>query len=473
MRTLGAESQEFRGLRSTRTHGAARPQMPAEGHGNRGRSEMTIQSTQGRFSLLITAHGVSVSVPQQDKYMLELGRVPTLVRALDIPDVQEGTNEAAAVELNRVVSEEDQLAQETGSIRRRLDKVEQLSTALDQYGGDLVSQEDRLQGVGWFEEKLNDTHVCPVCSAIHSDGNARLAELQTLAHEMTVLTASVHQAPAKLDQELAALRVELREKEAALSRARQKRKYLEAESSALAAQRQRVRQIYLFVGRVEQALDNVSASRNVDQLRSQVQTLGERVAKLRRDLDPNTQRDRLNAAIDRVSARVGEYARLLRLEHAAENVRLNVRELTLQFTPLSGRTDFLWEVGSGQNWVGYHIAGMLALHAHFIEMRKSPVLNFLVIDQPSQVYFPEAWPSLDEAPEETGKSDRSPDIEGVRRIFSALSSFLDSVSAQFQIIVTEHAGSITWRGLRHVHVVGNWRKGQDEFLIPDAWIPQE
>ncbi len=408
-----------------------------------------------------------------DKYVLELRKVPMQVEALDLPDVQEGTNETAASELNRVVSEEDQLAQETGSIRRRLEKVEQLSTALDQYGGDLVNQEDRLQGVGWLERKLEDTHVCPVCTAVHKAGNARLADLQVLAREMTALTASVHQAPAKLDQELAALRVELREKEGALTRARQKRKYLEAESTVFAAQRQRVRQIYLFVGRVEQALENVSASRNVDELRNQARTMGERISRLRRELDPGAQRDRLSAAIDRVSAKIAEYALLLHLEHRTENVRLNIRELTLQFSPLSGRTDFLWEVGSGQNWVGYHIAGMLALHEHFIRLRENPVPDFLVIDQPSQVYFPEAWPSMEETPETNGRSDRSPDIEGVHRIFGALSAFLDSVSGQFQIIVTEHAGSITWSGLPHVHVVGNWRVGQDEFLIPAAWVPLE
>lgn len=158
--------------------------------------------------------------------MLELQKVPTLVRAMDVPDVQEGTNEAAAIEFNRVVNEEDQLAQEIGSIRRRLDKIEQLSTAVDQYGSDLVSQEDRLQGVGWFEQRLQDTHECPLCAAVHTEGNARLTDLLTLAREMKSLTASVHQAPAKLDQELAALRVELRDREALLSKARQKRKYL-------------------------------------------------------------------------------------------------------------------------------------------------------------------------------------------------------------------------------------------------------
>ena len=159
----------------------------------------------------------------------------------------------------------------------------------------------------------------------------------------------------------------------------------------------------------------------------------------------------------------------MRLEHANENVRLNVRELTLQFSPLSGRTDFLWEVGSGQNWVGYHIAGLLALHEHFLRSNQNPVPSFLVIDQPSQVYFPEAWPALDRTAETDSMVDRSADIEGVRRIFRALSHFRGKVSERFQIIVTEHAGSITWEGIPNVHIVGNWREDHDEFLIPKAW----
>ncbi|HKU24915.1 MAG TPA: DUF3732 domain-containing protein, partial [Candidatus Sulfotelmatobacter sp.] len=143
-----------------------------------------------------------------------------------------------------------------------------------------------------------------------------------------------------------------------------------------------------------------------------------------------------------------------------------------QFSPLSGRTDFLWEVGSGQNWVGYHIAGILALHEHFLALADNPIPEFLVIDQPSQVYFPEAWPSMEKAPEANDQSDRSPDIEGVHRIFAALSAFMEKAPA-FQIIVTEHAGSITWLGLSQIHLVGNWRAGKDEFLVPSAWIPRE
>jgi hypothetical protein len=404
-----------------------------------------------------------------DKYILELQRVPNSVRTMDLPDVREGTSEAAVTELTRLINEEDQLGQEIGSIRRRLGKLDQLSSSVGEYGATLTGQEDRLEGVGWFEKNMRNMHECPVCAAVHTEANPRLAELQTLARELKSLTASVHSAPAKLDQELAVLRQELRSREGAISKARQKRKFLEDQSAALSAQRQRVRQIYLFVGRVEQALESVSASRKVDELSEGVKALAQRIAQLKRELDPSSQRDRLEAALDTVSAKVADYAGLLQLEHAKENVRLNIRELTLQFSPLSGRTDFLWEVGSGQNWVGYHVAGLLALHEHFVSLDENPVPRFLVIDQPSQVYFPEAWPTIEGPPDEQKEIDRSSDIEGVHRIFSALSRFFDVVDGQFQIIVTEHAGSITWQGIPHVHVVGNWRQGHDEFLIPAAW----
>jgi Protein of unknown function (DUF3732) len=408
-----------------------------------------------------------------DKYVLELQKVPETIRTMDIPDIKEGTSEAAVTELTSLINEEDRLAQEIGSIRRRLGKLDQLSSSVDEYSKVLTSQEDRMLGVGWFEEKLQDTHQCPVCAAVHAESNPHLEELRALGLELKSLTASVHQAPAKLDQELAELRRELRELEGAISKARQKRKFVESKSNELSAQRQRVRQIYLFVGRVEQALENVSASRNVDDLREKVKGLAGSIAELKRDLDPRKQRDRLAAALDAVSAKIADYARLLQLEHAMENVRLNIRELSLQFSRLSGRTDFLWEVGSGQNWVGYHIAGLLALHEYFMRLSSSPVPNFLVIDQPSQVYFPEAWPSMEQAPNGQTKIENSPDIEGVHRIFSALSHFMGVVAGQFQVIVTEHAGSITWEGIPHVHLAGNWRKGHDEFLIPASWLKNE
>ena len=112
----------------------------------------------------------------------------------------------------------------------------------------------------------------------------------------------------------------------------------------------------------------------------------------------------------------------------------------------------------------------LALHEHFISMIQNPVPRFLVIDQPSQVYFPEAWPSMEEAPAADGKLDRSPDIEGVHRIFAALSAFLAPCRKSFRLLLQSMPGLLHGTGFLTSIVVGNWRRGHDEFLIPNAWL---
>ena len=140
---------------------------------------------------------------------------------------------------------------------------------------------------------------------------------------------------------------------------------------------------------------------------------------------------------------------------------MNRRELTLRFLR-DGRQDYLWEIGSGANWMGYHIATLLSLHEHFLTVPRSPVPSFLLIDQPSQVYFPEGVPD-----------DSSTDVEGVRRVFRALEEFRSATEGAVQVVVTEHAGRNTWAECPDVEAVATWRQG--EALIPDAWIepPQE
>jgi len=421
------------------------------------------------FGLLPDSPSLGVKLPL-DKYILELQRVPEMVRELDLPDFKEGTSEDSVAEFAALIREEDQLAREIGSMRRRLSKLDLLSTSFTSYGTDLTDQEDRIKNTGWLSNKLSNSYRCPVCSAEHPEGNKHLAELRILADELAVLTDSIYQAPAVLDKETSGLREQLRVRERKISNARQKRKYLEDKSAELAAERQRIRQIYLFVGRVEQALENLSVSSNVSNLQENIALLRQRIDDLKQDLDPQSKSNRLREAVQSVSTRISNYAHILHLEHTETNIGLNLKELTLQFGRLSGRKDYLWEIGSGQNWVGYHIATLLALHEHFMCRPNNPVPRFLMIDQPSQVYFPEAWPSIDTIPD--SKKDNptmSSDIEGVRRIFYALSAFLEAVEGIFQVIVTDHAGAITWEGVPFIHVVEDWHKGHDEFLIPDSW----
>ena len=44
-------------------------------------------------------------------------------------------------------------------------------------------------------------------------------------------------------------------------------------------------------------------------------------------------------------------------------------------------------MGSGENWVGYHVLAHLALHKWF-RQKDRPVPSFIIFDQPSQAHYP-------------------------------------------------------------------------------------
>ncbi len=191
-------------------------------------------------------------------------------------------------------------------------------------------------------------------------------------------------------------------------------------------------------------------------------------------VDQEAIQKRSEAALESIARLMTTYANGLQLEHRADNVALDTKELTVKFNGLKGRTDYLWEVGSGQNWVGYHLAALFALHEFLIGRPDSPVPSFLVIDQPSQVYFPDSsWNTTAEKPEYS-ISSLPEDIKGVQRIFGQMKAFHDRTGGKVQVIVTEHAGEITWEAVKDsIHVVGNWRGEKDDYLIPKSWLPTE
>ncbi len=136
-----------------------------------------------------------------------------------------------------------------------------------------------------------------------------------------------------------------------------------------------------------------------------------------------------------------------------------------------GRRDHLWEIGSGANHMGYHIATLLALHEHFLNVSHNPVPQFLIVDQPSQAFFPEGWPPRS-AQNKTGKLPEQPmpsdDIARVNRIFRAFSEASVRTKNRLQIIVIDHADEVTWQGVGNVSVAQRWRGG--DALIPRHWL---
>jgi hypothetical protein len=119
----------------------------------------------------------------------------------------------------------------------------------------------------------------------------------------------------------------------------------------------------------------------------------------------------------------------------------------------------LAQIGSGENWIGYHVVAHLALHKLFVE-RQRPVPAFLILDQPSQSQFPAD-------PQEPGSPQpRDDDRAAVVRLFKELYTAAAELSPKFQIIVVDHVDfKEPWF---QSSVRARWRSG--EKLVPESWI---
>ncbi len=157
---------------------------------------------------------------------------------------------------------------------------------------------------------------------------------------------------------------------------------------------------------------------------------------------------------------MNKWAGELQLEHAELPLRLDHHRLTVIAEDGKGVIP-MERMGSGENWVGYHLITHFALHKWFVGQHR-PVPRFIFIDQPSQVYFPEdeSWQ------QKTGENRNiGEDRKKVERMYKLADDVVNALEGEFQIIITDHANiDQTWF---QECVRERWREGRK--LIPDEW----
>ncbi len=199
------------------------------------------------------------------------------------------------------------------------------------------------------------------------------------------------------------------------------------------------------------------------QLRASAAFAQATVDDLEAELDTDAMQDRLDHALNYINTDMTAYAQELKLEHSERNVRLDVRKLTVLADTDDGITPLL-RIGSGENWVGYHLAAHLALHRYFT-LHQRPVPRMLLLDQVTQPFYPS------EVAKDSGNPDlirSDADRNTVRGMFELMYRFANDLAPNFQLIVSDHANlPDQWY---QDCVRYNWRNG--EALIPQSWIDE-
>ena len=288
---------------------------------------------------------------------------------------------------------------------------------------------------------------------------ALIAELESLEREMA---AVVGERPA-LDEYLASQRQEIqvigdqiRSKEVELSAAI-------AGSEIVAQMGNRNNAASRVVGRVSLFLEGLVPDEELARLEREDRRLKAKVDDLERQIGADDSRERLVSTLNSIAIHMSGYISALGGEFGQFPARLDLHNLTVAIDR-PGRPIYMPRTGGGENHLAYHLAALLALHRYSAN-NNQPIPRFLLIDQPTQVYFPsEAVYKAADGSVETTETDA--DLEAVRRLFELLRCFTEKDAPGFQIIVTEHA-NLRDDWFQTALVERPWTK--PPALVPEDW----
>lgn len=360
-----------------------------------------------------------------------------------------------------------QLRQNRRDVQTRIDTARQFAKRAGGYESEAAEQIDRLASIKalpknpdsgewqWPFSERNLAMESPVAAVL-------LNELESLDRELRIATS---QRP-KLETYLTELVGKadgiagtIKQKEAELSAAISANEVI----SQLGSRNNAAARV---VGRISLFLETLLPNEDLARLEAENRRLNNKVKQLVGQIGTDDSNERLTSILNNISAHVSRYIQKFDAEFSPYPARLNLPQLTIIFdrperpVPMS-------RTGGGENHLAYHLSALLALHL-FAAQNNRPIPRFLLIDQPTQVYFPSEQ-VYNDADGSVQKTEADADLNAVRRLFELLLAFTQEDVPGFQLIVTEHA-NLREQWFQEALVEQPWTK--PPALVPEDWPDQ-
>lgn len=368
---------------------------------------------------------------------------------------------------SRISQLEDELIQlrkDRREVQTRIDSAQQFAQRAGGYENEAAEQLDRLASIKafprnpetgewqWPFSEQNLALESPIASIL-------LGELSSLDKELRIATG---QRP-KLKAYLAELNGKVDEIASAV---RQKEAQLSAAISAnetIAQMGNRNNAAARVVGRISLFLETLLPNEDLVRLEAENRRLKVKVEHLEEQIGADDSNERLASILNNISAQLSQYTQAFNSEFGPYPARLDLGQMTIVFDR-PDRPVPMSRTGGGENHLAYHLSALLALH-RFAAKNNRPIPQFLLIDQPTQVYFPSEQ-VYKEADGSVQKTEADADLEAVRRLFELLLKFTQEEVPGFQLIVTEHA-NLREDWFQDSLVEKPWAK--PPALVPENW----
>ncbi|MBI4178364.1 DUF3732 domain-containing protein [bacterium] len=366
---------------------------------------------------------------------------------------------ADGTEFSRLSEHRYRLLDEQRRLRDEIDAARAFEHDEKGFSHEVTEQQARLKTIDIFEGS-EPGQACPLCS---QELPATLqvpsvTDVKTVLETVSSKLESVTRATPQIEKAIAELEKRLLNVREALTKNHLEMESVRFENERLVQVQDESTKRAHVLGRVSLYLESLPDLPDTKALREQAERLSSQCAVLEEDLSDERVRERIESIVSILGQKMTTWAKTLDLEHSKFPLRLDIKKLTIIADTADGPVP-MDRMGSGENWVGYHLIGHLALHDWFTQ-RGRPVPRFLFLDQPSQVYFP-AEKDVEGSMALISEDDRL----AVSRMFRFVVDVVSSLSPKMQVIITEHADiNEDWY---QEAISERWRKGLK--LVPDAW----
>lgn len=369
--------------------------------------------------------------------------------------------------ISRVEDQLNQLRMERREAQSKIDAARQFSRKAGGFESEAAEQRDRLASIKalpknphtgewqWPFSEKNLALESPVAQVL-------LDELASLDAEMGIVVGQRPRLEAyliEMETRVQEIVASIKDKEAELSAAI-------ASNEVIAEMGTRNSAAARVVGRISLFLEGLVPNEELVFREREHRRLKLKVDELEKKIGSDDSNERLASILNNISSRVTQYIRDFDAEFSAFPARFDLKNITIVFdrperpVPMS-------RTGGGENYLAYHLSAILAVH-EFAAKNNRPIPQFLLIDQPTQVYFPSEQ-IYKEADGSIQKTEADADLDAVRRLFTLLLKFTQKDVPGFQLIVTEHA-NLRDQWFQDSLVEQPWTK--PPALVPENWPDQ-
>ena len=416
----------------------------------REREEMTSEQSNLVYSLLEEAKTFGlVSFDSLNSISDPIGLMQEVLKwtPTDVKIVQPTNIES---EIQKLVSQRSNLNEQLGNIQEKISMAARYQNEGVLYQSELGLQHQRLMSIELLPNE--DVCTCPLCNQQISEQTPKVQEILSSFHEISTALEETRQQTWRTQQYVA----ELIKEESAI---KEQISQTEASIHALYKQNEQARiqrdlnvQRGKVMGRISLFLEKLNVP-EYDNLDEEIERLEKEISRLRAKISKSTKEELLVAKTAVINAYMNQdWKHELDLEDEDAIVYFDSKRMQIysisreeeKYVPLD-------QMGSGANWVGMHLLIHFALHKFFVKNNR-PIPRFLMLDQPSQVYFP-------------SDGGECKDVDAVKRMFKFIIDRTNEMSPEFQVRLTEHSNF--QESEYQQNVVESWYTGKK--LIPEDW----